>query len=78
FIDGKEKEKSEVAIETLAQGKRPITDYLVEFDLLKNKAGTNDQHAIFLLKKNVRKDIIRTILSFPPTNLPTTLDEWTK
>ncbi|EKM74274.1 hypothetical protein AGABI1DRAFT_133434 [Agaricus bisporus var. burnettii JB137-S8] len=54
FIDGKEKEKSEVAIESLVQG-----------------TGTDDQHAVFLLKKNVQKDIIRTILSFPPTNLPT-------
>ncbi|KAF7763819.1 hypothetical protein Agabi119p4_8356 [Agaricus bisporus var. burnettii] len=53
FIDGKEKEKSEVAIETLAQGKRPIIDYLVEFNLLKNKAGTDDQHTVFLLKKTV-------------------------
>ncbi|XP_006454866.1 hypothetical protein AGABI2DRAFT_140700 [Agaricus bisporus var. bisporus H97] len=78
FIDGKEKEKSEVAIETLVQGRRPIIDYLVEFNLLKNKVGTDDQHAVFLLKKNVRKDIIRTILSFPPTNLPTNLAEWTK
>ena len=77
FIDGKEKEKSEVAIETLVQGRRPIIDYLVEFNLLKNKAGTDDQHAVFLLKKNVWKDIIRTILSFPPTNLPTNLAEWT-
>ena len=76
FIDGKEKEKSEVLIENMIQGKKPIVDFLIEFTLTKNKAGTDDQHAIFLLKKNIKKEIIRSILSFPPDKIPTTLEDW--
>ena len=30
------------------------------------KADTNKLHAIFLLKKNVQADIIKTILEYPP------------
>ena len=32
--------------------------------MLAIKAGTNDMHAIFLLKKNTRSDIIKTILGY--------------
>ena len=40
------------------------------------KAETNDLHMIFLLKKNVRADIIKTILGYPPIAVPDTLKEW--
>jgi len=40
------------------------------------KADTNELHAIFLLKKNVRQDIIKTILGYPPMAMPETLKEW--
>ena len=33
-------------------------------------------HAIFLLKKNVRHNIIKTILGYPPIVMPETLKEW--
>jgi len=33
-------------------------------------------HTIFLLKKNVRQDIIKTILGYPPIAVPETLKEW--
>jgi len=40
------------------------------------KAETNDMHAIFLLKKNVQADIIKTILGYPLMVAPDTLKEW--
>ena len=49
---------------------------MIEFDVLATKADTNDLHAIFLLKKNVRQDIIKTILGYPPIAMPESLKEW--
>ena len=40
------------------------------------KADTDELHAIFLLKKNTRQDIIKTILGYPPMAMPETLKEW--
>ena len=40
------------------------------------KAETDDMHAIFLLKKNVQVDIIKTILGYPLMAAPDTLKEW--
>ena len=40
------------------------------------KAETNDLHAIFLLKKNIWADIIKTILGYPPMAVLDTLKEW--
>jgi len=40
------------------------------------KADTNKLHAIFLLKKNVQADIIKTILEYPPITAPETFKEW--
>jgi len=40
------------------------------------KVQTDKQHAIFLLKKNVNKDIIRAILTYPPKKAPTMLEQW--
>ncbi len=40
------------------------------------KADTDKLHAIFLLKKNVRHDIIKMILGYPPIAMPETLKEW--
>jgi len=42
------------------------------------KAETNDIHTMFLLKKNVRSDIIKTILWYLPIVVPTLLKEWKK
>jgi len=64
--------KSKVAdaklkIKTFKQGKKHIVDFMIEYEALAMKAETNDMHTIFLLKKNVRSDIIKTILGYPPT-----------
>jgi len=40
------------------------------------KAETNDIYMIFLLKKNVRTDIIKTILEYLLITAPETLKEW--
>jgi len=49
---------------------------MIKFDILAMKAGTDDMHAIFLLKKNVQADIIKTILGYPPMAALDTLKEW--
>jgi hypothetical protein len=36
----------------------------------------DEVHAILLLKKNVRQDIIRTIIGYPPVAIPNNLKEW--
>ena len=49
---------------------------MIEFDVLAMKADTYELHAIFLLKKNTRQDIIKTILGYPPIAMPESLKEW--
>ena len=49
---------------------------MIEFKALAIKADTDELHAIFLLKKNVRHDIIKTILGYPLIAAPETLKEW--
>ena len=40
------------------------------------KAETNNMHTIFLLKKNVRSNIIKTILGYPPIVALEIFKEW--
>ena len=40
------------------------------------KADTDELHAIFLLKKNARQDIIKMVLGYPLMAMPETLKEW--
>ena len=51
-------------------------DFLIEFMALASKAQTNDQHVIFLLKKNINREIIRAIMVYPPTQAPKSLEQW--
>jgi len=67
---------AEWKIKTFKQGKRNTADFIIEFKTLAMKADTDELHAIFLLKKNVRHDIIKTILGYPPIAMPETLKEW--
>jgi len=48
---------------------------MIEFEVLAIKADTDELHAIFLLKKNVWQDIIKTILGYSPIVVPETLKE---
>ena len=66
---------AEWKIETFKQGKRNTVDFMIEFKALAMKADTDELHAIFLLKKNMRQDIIKTILGYPPIAMPETLKE---
>ena len=49
---------------------------MIEFDALAMKADTDKLHVIFLLKKNIWHNIIKTILGYPPIAVPETLKEW--
>ena len=49
---------------------------MIEFDALAMKVDTDKLYAIFLLKKNIWPDIIKTILGYPPIAAPETLKEW--
>jgi len=48
----------------------------MEFDALAMKADTDELYIIFLLKKNVQHDIIKTILEYPLIAMLETLKEW--
>ena len=63
-------------IETFKQGKKNTADFMIEFKVLAIKADIDKLYAIFLLKKNIRQDIIKTILGYPPIAIPKTLKEW--
>jgi len=49
---------------------------MIEFNILAIKAETNEMNTIFLLKKNVWADIIKTILEYPLMAASKTLKEW--
>ena len=67
---------AEWRIETFKQGKKNTADFIIKFEALAIKMDTDKLHAIFLLKKNVQHDIIKTILGYPPIAMPETLKEW--
>jgi len=76
FSDKMKAADTEWKIETFKQEKKNMTDFIIEFKALAMKAETNELHAIFLLKKNIRQDIIKTILGYLPIVMPETLKEW--
>ena len=76
FSDKSKAADAEWKIEMFKQGKRNMADFMIEFEALAMKADIDELHAIFLLKKNVRHDIIKTILGYPPIAMAKTLKEW--
>ena len=76
FSDKSKAADAEWKIEMFKQEKQNMADFMIEFKALAMKADTDELHAIFLLKKNVRQDIIKTILGYPPIAMPETLKEW--
>ena len=54
FSDKSKAADAKWKIETFKQGKRNTADFMIEFEALATKADTDELHAIFLLKKNVR------------------------
>ena len=43
-----------------------MANFMIEFKALAIKVDTDDLYAIFLLKKNIQVDIIKTILGYSP------------
>jgi len=76
FSDKSKAADAEYKIETFKQGKKNTADFMIEFEALAMKADTDELHAIFLLKKNVRHDIIKMILGYPPIAMSKILKEW--
>jgi len=76
FSDKSKAADAEWKIETFKQEKRNMANFIIEFKALAMKADTDELHAIFLLKKNVRHDIIKMILGYPPIAMPEILKEW--
>jgi len=63
-------------IETFKKGKKYIANFIIEFEILAIKAETDNIHTIFLLKNNIRSNIIKTILGYLPIAAPESLKEW--
>ena len=49
---------------------------MIELEVLAMKADTDDLYAIFLLKKNMQYNIIKTILEYLLIAMPDTLKRW--
>ena len=49
---------------------------MIKFKVLAIKTKINNIHIIFLLKKNIRNNIIKTILKYLPIVVPELLKEW--
>ena len=67
---------TEWKIKIFKQGKQNTVDFMIEFEVLAMKADIDELHAIFLLKKNVWQDIIKTILGYLPIVVLEILKEW--
>ena len=76
FSDKTKAADTEWRIETFKQGKKNTADFIIKFKALAMKVDTDKLHVIFLLKKNVWHDIIKTILGYLPIVMPKTLKEW--
>ena len=76
FSDKMKTADAEQKIETFKQGKKNIIDFMIEFKALATKTDTDELYAIFLLKKNIQQDIIKTILEYLPIAMPEILKEW--
>ena len=67
---------AEWKIKFFKQGKWNTADFMIEFEALAMKTDIDELHAIFLLKKNVQPDIIKTILGYLLIVAPEILKEW--
>jgi len=57
------------------QKKKYIANFIIKFEALAIKAKTNNLYAIFLLKKNIQTDIIKTIIGYSLMAAPEILRE---
>jgi len=49
---------------------------MIKFNVLAIKIDIDELHAIFLLKKNIQQNIIKTILEYSSIAAPESLKEW--
>jgi len=76
YSDKMKEADAEWRIKTFTQGKKHIVDFLIKFMALASKAQTDNQHVIFLLKKNINREIIRAIIAYPLTQASKSLEQW--
>jgi hypothetical protein len=76
FSLGDTTEIARIQIEEFKQGNQHINDFMIKFGVLRDTAKVDETHAIFLLKRHVKHDIIKVIMGYPPVAIPTTLKEW--
>jgi len=76
FSDKSKAADAKWKIETFKQGRKYIVDFMIEFEVLVMKIEIDNLHMIFLLKKNVQTDIIKTILGYLLMAAPDILKEW--
>ena len=67
---------AEWKIKSFKQEKKNTVDFMIEFNALAIKADTDELHTIFLLKKNIRPDIIKMILGYLPIAALEILKKW--
>ena len=63
-------------IRTFKQGKQNTANFIIEFKALAMKVDIDELYAIFLLKKSVQQDIIKTILEYPSIVALKLLKKW--
>ena len=63
-------------IESFKQGKQNTADFMIEFETLAMKVDMDKLHDIFLLKKNVQPNIIKTILRYLSIIVLEMFKEW--
>jgi len=63
-------------IETFRQRKKHIANFIIEFEALVMKAEIDDIYTIFLLKKNVRDNIVKITLGYLLIVALELLKEW--
>jgi hypothetical protein len=76
FSLGDTTEIARIQIEEFKQGNQHINDFIIKFGVLRDTAKIDETHAIFLLKRHVKHDIIKVIMGYPPVAIPTDLKEW--
>jgi hypothetical protein len=76
FSLGDTTEIARIQIEDFKQGNQHINDFIIRFGVLRDTSKIDETHAIFLLKRHVKSDIIKVIMGYPPVAIPSDLKEW--
>jgi hypothetical protein len=76
FSLGDTTEIAQIQIEDFKQGNQHINDFIIRFGVLRDTSKIDETHAIFLLKRHVKSDIIKIIMGYPPIAIPSNLEEW--